>query len=81
LLWHGFLATGYVWRKVASALAEAGFSVLVPDVRGYGDSDKPAGIEEYDVRALAQVRPLPSEGASARNRRPNRHNGTSAINV
>jgi pimeloyl-ACP methyl ester carboxylesterase len=54
LLWHGFLATGYVWRKVANALAEAGFSVLVPDMRGYGDSDKPAGVEGYDMRALAE---------------------------
>ena len=34
-------------------LAEAGFSILVPDMRGYGDSDKPAGDEGYDSRALA----------------------------
>ena len=54
LLWHGFLATGYVWRKVAPALAEAGLAVLVPDMRGYGDSDKPAGNAGYDARALAE---------------------------
>jgi pimeloyl-ACP methyl ester carboxylesterase len=50
--WHGFLATGYVWRHVMTALAEAGFAVPVPDMRGHGDSDKPSGIEGYNVRAL-----------------------------
>jgi len=53
LLWHGFLGTGHVWRKVAPALAEAGCSVLVPDMRGYGDSDKPEGTDGYDARSLA----------------------------
>jgi pimeloyl-ACP methyl ester carboxylesterase len=54
LLWHGFLATGYVWHKVAPALADAGLSVLVPDMRGYGDSDKPSGTDGYDARALGE---------------------------
>jgi pimeloyl-ACP methyl ester carboxylesterase len=54
LLWHGFLSTSYAWRKVAPALADAGFAVLVPDMRGYGDSDKPPGTEGYDARALAE---------------------------
>jgi pimeloyl-ACP methyl ester carboxylesterase len=53
LLWHGFLATGYVWRHVMTALADAGFAVLAPDMRGYGDSDKPPGTAGYDGRALA----------------------------
>jgi pimeloyl-ACP methyl ester carboxylesterase len=43
LLWHGFLSTSQEWRKVMPALAEAGYSILIPDMRGYGDSDKPAG--------------------------------------
>jgi len=54
LLWHGFLSTGYAWHKVAPALAEAGLSVLIPDMRGFGDSDKPAGDDGYDNRALAE---------------------------
>jgi pimeloyl-ACP methyl ester carboxylesterase len=44
----------YGWRHVAPALAEAGRAVLIPDMRGYGDSDKPAGLEGYDGRALAE---------------------------
>lgn len=54
MLWHGFLSTGYAWRAVAPALAAAGLSVLVPDMRGFGDSDKPGGNEGYDARALAE---------------------------
>ena len=54
ILWHGFLSTGFAWRDVAPALAEAGLSVLVPDMRGYGDSDKPEGNDGYDARALAE---------------------------
>jgi pimeloyl-ACP methyl ester carboxylesterase len=54
LLWHGFLGTAYSWHKVMPLLAEAGFSILVPDMRGYGDSDKPAGLAGYDSRALAE---------------------------
>jgi pimeloyl-ACP methyl ester carboxylesterase len=54
ILWHGFLSTSYAWREVAPALASAGLSVLVPDMRGYGDSDKPEGDDGYDARALAE---------------------------
>jgi pimeloyl-ACP methyl ester carboxylesterase len=53
VLWHGFLATGYAWRDVAPRLAAAGCAVLVPDMRGYGDSDKPAGVDGYDAAAIA----------------------------
>ena len=37
-----------------SPLAEAGYAVLAPDMRGYGDSDKPQGTAGYDARALAE---------------------------
>jgi len=36
------------------ALANAGLAVLAPDMRGYGDSDKPQGALGYDARALAE---------------------------
>ena len=54
LLWHGFLGTAYSWHKLMPLLAHAGYSVLVPDMRGYGDSDKPAGDAGYDGAALAE---------------------------
>ena len=43
LLWHGFLNTCQSWRKVVPILTQAGYAVLAPDMRGYGDSDKPGG--------------------------------------
>ena len=54
LLWHGFLGTGYSWHKVMPLWAAGGYAVLVPDMRGYGDSDKPPGVDGYDGRALAE---------------------------
>ena len=41
VLLHGFPQTHLMWRKVAPALAER-HTVICPDLRGYGDSDKPA---------------------------------------
>ena len=54
LLWHGFLGTSNSWKKVISILTKAGLSVLVPDMRGYGDSDKPAGTTGYDARTISE---------------------------
>jgi len=51
LLWHGFLETWYCWRKIMPALAER-YTVIAPDMRGYGDSDKPDS--GYDARTLAE---------------------------
>jgi pimeloyl-ACP methyl ester carboxylesterase len=51
LLWHGFLETWYCWRKVMPALAER-YTVIAPDMRGYGDSDKPE--QGYDAQTLAE---------------------------
>jgi pimeloyl-ACP methyl ester carboxylesterase len=54
LLWHGFLGTWWVWRKVAPLLAEHGYAVLAPDMRGYGDSAKPEGAAAFDGEMLAR---------------------------
>ncbi len=50
VLLHGFPQTGHMWRKVMPALAER-FTVVAPDLRGYGDSDRPA--RGYDKRTMA----------------------------
>jgi len=47
VLLHGFPDSGRLWRHQVPALAEAGFQVIVPDLRGYGGSDKPAEVEAY----------------------------------
>ena len=43
LLLHGHPQNLIVWRKVAQAFVDAGFSVIAADLRGYGDSSKPDG--------------------------------------
>jgi pimeloyl-ACP methyl ester carboxylesterase len=53
LLCHGFPETSYSWRHQMSALAAAGFHAVAPDMRGYGDSDRPAGIDQYSIFHLA----------------------------
>lgn len=52
LLVHGWLGTSYTWRKVAPQLVEKGFQVICPDMRGYGDSDKP--LNGYDGLTLVE---------------------------
>ncbi len=47
ILWHGFPELGYSWRHQAAALGEAGFLAVVPDLRGYGESDRPEGTAAY----------------------------------
>ncbi len=51
-LLHGFPDYGRLWRKQVPALARSGFQVIVPDLRGFGASDKPEGIESYAIPAL-----------------------------
>jgi epoxide hydrolase 4 len=56
LLLHGFPACWATWREPMRALADAGFFALAPDLRGYGESDKPAGVEAYAIsRAVEDV--------------------------
>jgi len=50
LLWHGFLETWYCWRKIMPSLAKK-YTVIAPDMRGYGDSEKPDS--GYDAHTLA----------------------------
>jgi len=51
VLLHGFPQTHLMWRHVAADLA-ADHTVLCPDLRGYGDSDKPVD-GPYDKRTMA----------------------------
>src|ERR1700730_10357697 len=56
LLLHGIPQTHVLWRKVAPLLAQD-FFLVIPDLRGYGDSSKPPGGEKhiaYSKRAMAQ---------------------------
>jgi epoxide hydrolase A/B len=52
VLCHGFPELAFSWRKQVPALTDAGFRVVVPDLRGYGRSSAPAAVEAYDVNCL-----------------------------
>lgn len=52
LLLHGWPESWYSWRHQLTALADAGYHAVAPDVRGYGSSDKPAAIEAYSMKNL-----------------------------
>jgi epoxide hydrolase 4 len=53
VLLHGFPEFWYSWRHQIPALADAGFRVVAPDMRGYNVSDKPRGLAAYSGEALA----------------------------
>jgi pimeloyl-ACP methyl ester carboxylesterase len=52
VLLHGFPDSGRLWRHQVPALADAGFQVIVPDLRGYGRSGKPEAVEAYSLLAI-----------------------------
>ena len=49
ILCHGFPECWYSWRHQLPALAKAGFRAVAPDLRGYGRSDRPEGVEKYTI--------------------------------
>jgi pimeloyl-ACP methyl ester carboxylesterase len=53
ILLHGFPEFSYAWRNQVGPLVDDGWRVLVPDQIGYNLSDKPVGLENYDIDALA----------------------------
>ena len=55
LLLHGFPQTHVIWHKVAPQLAKR-YTLVMPDLRGYGDSDKPTSSADhapYSKRTMA----------------------------
>ena len=52
LLLHGFPEFWWEWRRQIQPLADAGFRVIAPDLRGYNLSDKPRGVSAYRIETL-----------------------------
>lgn len=56
LLIHGFPDSSRLWRHQTQALVEAGMRAIAPDLRGFGESDKPAAVEDYAIaRSVADM--------------------------
>jgi len=47
---HGWPESWYSWRHQLPAIAAAGYHVVAPDMRGYGKTDKPEAVEDYDIQ-------------------------------
>jgi haloacetate dehalogenase len=57
LLLHGHPQTHLTWHEVAPQLVNAGYQVIAPDLRGYGDSSRPPGGDHhvgYSKRVMAR---------------------------
>jgi pimeloyl-ACP methyl ester carboxylesterase len=52
LLLHGFPDSALLWRHQVAALTGAGFRVIAPDLRGFGASDAPDGVEAYGLATV-----------------------------
>jgi pimeloyl-ACP methyl ester carboxylesterase len=54
LLLHGFPDSARLWRNQIPALVQAGFRVIAPDLRGFGESEKPAEVGQYGLPIILQ---------------------------
>lgn len=52
VLCHGFPESWYSWRHQLKALSEAGYHLVAPSQRGYGQTDRPEAIEAYNILEL-----------------------------
>jgi pimeloyl-ACP methyl ester carboxylesterase len=52
VLLHGFPEFWYAWAGTIRPLADAGYRVILPDQRGYNDSDKPRDVAAYQIDRL-----------------------------
>jgi epoxide hydrolase 4 len=52
VLLHGFPQSSYEYRHLVPALARAGYRAVAPDMRGFGDTSRPARIEDYALETL-----------------------------
>ncbi|MFC4408036.1 alpha/beta fold hydrolase [Haloarchaeobius iranensis] len=54
VLLHGFPEYWYTWHRQLPALADAGYHVVAPDMRGYNTSEKPYGKDAYTLGRLSR---------------------------
>jgi len=52
LMCHGFPESWYSWRHQLEALAQAGYHAVAPDMRGYGQTERPGAIDQYTLLHL-----------------------------
>lgn len=56
LLLHGFPDSSALWRHQIPVLVDAGFRAIAPDLRGFGESERPGAVEDYAIsRSLTDM--------------------------
>lgn len=55
VLLHGWPESWYSWRHQLVALANAGYKAVAPDMPGYGETDRLAAVEDYNIVNLASL--------------------------
>ena len=68
LLLHGFPESRFSWRHQIPLLADLGWRVIAPDLRGYGGSSRPPHKADYAIDHLVEDVAALFEGAGARRR-------------
>lgn len=53
VLCHGWPEHAFAWRHQIPALVSAGYHVIIPNQRGYGNSSRPTEVKDYDIRHLS----------------------------
>lgn len=69
VLLHGFPETWLTWRHQLPVLAAAGFRAVAPDLRGFGESERPRATAAYRIPSSPPTSP-PSCGTSRRRATP-----------
>ncbi len=54
VLLHGWPESWYSWRHQIPVLASAGYRVVAPDMRGYGETDAPPNVSDYEITKIAK---------------------------
>ena len=49
---HGWPESWYSWRHQINPFKKAGYKVIIPDIRGYGGSEKPKDINSYSLKEI-----------------------------
>ena len=49
---HGWPESWYSWRYQIEPFKKAGYKVIIPDIRGYGNSEKPKKVNSYSLREI-----------------------------
>ena len=54
LFLHGYPSSSYHWHFQVKQCQDAGYGAIIPDLLGYGDTDKPENFEAYDLVVIAR---------------------------